>query len=638
MLRALRKIAFLTGAAAPLACLAAPAQAKPPTAAEALEFRPIQSDADYDRPTAEEVARCQVEVEAVGGISGWVVRNELNQVLRRYLDTNGDNKVDQWCYFKNGIEVYRDIDSNFNNQADQYRWLGTAGTRHGIDTDEDARIDSWKMISPEEVTAEIVAALRERDAARFKRLLLNKTELEALGLGEQQAADLKEKVAAAANSFATVATRQKVVTPQSEWIHFGGSRPGIVPAGKDGSTKDIVVYDNVTAVVETDGKHSQLIVGTLIKIGDNWRIFDLPKNLAGDTASTNVGYFFQASHSKRSDTEEAAPMGGVSAEMQKFIAELEKIDKSLAAARTPTEQSRLNAARADLLERLVKQASTPEDRNIWIRQYAETVSAAVQSGAFPDGAGRLEALLAQVKKMPDSADLAAYVKFRQMTAAYNVSLQAKDVDYEKVNAAWMADLNDFVADYSRSPDAAEAMLQLAIGNEFAGKEEKASEWFGRIVQEFPKSDLATKAAGAKRRLESVGKTLSLKGKTIDGRPLDLAQYSGKVVLIHYWATWCEPCKQDLDTIKELQAKYGKAGFAPIGVNLDSDPREATQFLRSKTLPWPQLYEEGGLESRLADELGILTLPTMILVGSDGRVLNRNISGGELDGELKKQLR
>jgi hypothetical protein len=51
-----------------------------------------------------------------------------------------------------------------------------------------------------------------------------------------------------------------------------------------------------------------------------------------------------------------------------------------------------------------------------------------------------------------------------------------------------------------------------------------------------------------------------------------------------------------------------------------------------------LYEEGGLESRLANDLGILTLPTMILIGRDGRVLNRNISAGELETELKKQLR
>ena len=141
-----------------------------PTAAEALKLAPVQNDVDYDRPAAAEVEKCDVDVETVGGITGWVVRTDAGQVLRRFLDTNGDNKVDQWCYFKDGIEIYRDIDGNFNNKADQYRWLGTAGTRWGLDDDENGRIDTWKVISAEEVTAEVVAALRDRDAARFQPL------------------------------------------------------------------------------------------------------------------------------------------------------------------------------------------------------------------------------------------------------------------------------------------------------------------------------------------------------------------------------------------------------------------------------------------------------------------------------------
>ena len=53
------------------------------------------------------------------------------KILRKFVDTNGDNIVDQWGYFNDGVEVYRDIDSNFNGKADQYRWLNTAGTRWG---------------------------------------------------------------------------------------------------------------------------------------------------------------------------------------------------------------------------------------------------------------------------------------------------------------------------------------------------------------------------------------------------------------------------------------------------------------------------------------------------------------------------
>jgi thiol-disulfide isomerase/thioredoxin len=119
--------------------------------------------------------------------------------------------------------------------------------------------------------------------------------------------------------------------------------------------------------------------------------------------------------------------------------------------------------------------------------------------------------------------------------------------------------------------------------------------------------------------------------------VDLAKYRGQVVLIQYWATWCEPCKADMATLKELRTKYDSK-FTVIGVNLDNSAQTLTAFLAENRLPWPQIYEEGGLESRPAVELGVLTLPTMILVDQEGRVVNRNVSAAELEGEVKKLIR
>ena len=610
-----------------------------PTSVDALKLQPMQKDVEFDLPPSEEVAKATVEVETVGGISGFVVRTESGQVLRRFLDTNGDNKIDQWCYFKDGIETYRDIDGDFNNKADQYRWLGTSGTRWGADLDKDGRIDLWKIISAEEVSSELVAALREGDAARFRRLLLTDDELTALGVSPKQKEELSAKITAAARQFSEAAAKQKLVGAKSEWVHFGASRPGVVPAGTDGASKDIVVYDNVTAVVETDGKHGQLVIGTLVKVGDTWRIFDLPKNLTGDqTAAASVGYFFQASFSNKPEVEAPAPTNTISAEMQKLIVDLEKLDKQIASTTTPAEQARLHATRSDLAERIIQATKTADDRSIWIRQHAETLSAAVQSGAYPDGAKRLQRLLVAVQKLSDAGDVVPYVQFRQMEADYNLATQQKDVDFEKLNDDWMASLEQFVKDYPESPDAAEAMLRLAILLDYPGKEDEASVWFKRIAKDFPQSDLAPKAAGAVRRLESVGKSIPLKAKTLDGRTFDLASAKDRVVLIHYWATWAEPCVQDLDAIKALQAKYGKDGFYPVGVNLDGEAKEAAAMVRSKSISWPQLYESGGLDSRLAGEMGVLTLPLMVLVGKDGKVISRNIHAGELDSELKKLLR
>ena len=76
-----------------------------------------------------------------GSFDNWVIRDEAGRMLRRYADTNADNRVDVWCYFFQGIEVYRDIDADFNGKADQYRWLGTGGTRSAVDRNEDGVID-----------------------------------------------------------------------------------------------------------------------------------------------------------------------------------------------------------------------------------------------------------------------------------------------------------------------------------------------------------------------------------------------------------------------------------------------------------------------------------------------------------------
>ena len=164
------------------------AKAASPTVEQALKLAPIQDGVDYDRPSPEEAAKCKILAKKFDGHVGWVIENADGVILRKFVDTNGDNVVDQWSYYKDGVEVYRDIDSDFNGKADQYRWFHSGGTRWGIDkrdaeNNETGKIGAWKVISAEEVTAEVVAALANKDVERFTRLLLSPEELRSLGLG-----------------------------------------------------------------------------------------------------------------------------------------------------------------------------------------------------------------------------------------------------------------------------------------------------------------------------------------------------------------------------------------------------------------------------------------------------------------------
>ena len=609
------------------------AAAATPSVEAALKLAPVQSAVEYDVPADAEAAKCTIKAESIDGRTGWVVRSPSGEMLRQFADTNNDNVVDQWCYYSGGLEVYRDIDSNYNGKADQYRWLNTGGSRWGLDDDEDGKVDSWKSISAEEVCAEAVEALTKRDLNRFERLLLSPEEFKLLAVGGSRGQALQEKLQAAPESFRTTASKQKALGPKTTWLQMGGSKPGLVPAGPEGGKEDLLVYENVISMVESDGKPAQVQIGTLIQVGRNWRLVDAPLPMDENQAEmASSGLFFLLPGTNRGTVSEAST-GGPDQKTQELLARLEKLDQAAAKG----DQAANVAERCDLLEQIAERAAAAEDQAQWLRSLAETLSAAVQSGTYPEGLERLKTLGEKLAAQDGAGDLTAYVKFRYMTAEYYQKLQEGE-DSLKAQKKWLQSLEQYVGEYPNSPDAAEAMLQLGISEEFAGEEDGAKKWYGQIVDRFAQSPSAQKAAGAVARLDSVGKVLHLQGASLMGKPVDVSRLREKVVLVQYWATWCEPCKADMAQIRELQAKYGKDGFTVVSISLDSKKADLAAYLKKNPLPWQHIYEPGGLDSRLANELGVLTLPTMLLLDQQGKVVNRNVNISDLDREIKTLLR
>jgi thiol-disulfide isomerase/thioredoxin len=216
-------------------------------------------------------------------------------------------------------------------------------------------------------------------------------------------------------------------------------------------------------------------------------------------------------------------------------------------------------------------------------------------------------------------------------------MEQPGADGEKLQKAWFDDLQAFADTYPKAAESAEAMLQLAFRDEFEGRDADAVKRYAAIASTFPDSAQARKAAGAVRRLESVGRPLALAGPAVDGKQVGIESFKGMPVLVHYWSTDCEPCKVELAQIRELQAKYGAKKFAVIGVALDGDKAKLVKFLQARPLAWPQLHEPGGLDSRLAEEFGVMALPTMVLVGADGTVVDRNVTITGLEKKLDELI-
>ena len=616
---------FVVAATVVAACLPAAARGAAPTVDYALGLKPIQPNVDYDRPQGDAVRNATIKTEKAGGATAFVVRGPAGEVLRVFADTNGDRVVDRWSYFKDGVEVFRDIDSDHNAKVDQSRWLNSAGSRWGIDKDENGQIESWKVISAEETCEELVNAIKNRDAAAFQRLLPTREELEAAGFEGTMLADLVARVAAAPAEFARVAGGQKQIGPEAKWTAMMAPQPpGTLPAGGDGVARDVAAYDNVVAVVDNGGRNAQVFVGSLVRCGDAWRPVAAPQ-LAGAQGEITeaVGFFTPR---PAAGGMEAGPQA--SEKIKPLLARLRELDGQIAGA-DDAGRKKLAAEQATLLEQVTAGAE-PAERAFWVRQYAETLAAGVQEGLLADGIKKLEQLAAGAG---GDGELAGFVTFRLAQARYAANMQQPGVEIDKVQAAWLEELRAFVEKYPKSPDAAEAMLQMGIADEFAGREREALERYGAIIASFPESVPARKARGAARRLESVGKPLALSGTALDGRTVSIESLRGTPVLVHYWATWCEPCKVDIAQIRELAAKYGPKKFAVVGIALDSDRQQLDKFLQAKPIAWPQLHEAGGLDGRLAEELGVLTLPTMILLDAKGNVVDRNVVITELEKKL-----
>jgi thiol-disulfide isomerase/thioredoxin len=603
-----------------------------PSVADALALEPKQKHVDYDRLTPAQAPQATIGQEKLDGVSALVVRGPGGEVLRAFADTDGNRVVDRWSYFKDGLEVYRDIDSNSDTKVDQARWLNSAGSRWAADTTGDGVLDSWKMLSAEESTAEIVHALRDKDAAAFTRLLPTKADLEAAGFEGARLDELLARVGRAAKEFPQLAAGQKQLGSGTRWASMLAPQPpGVLPAGSPGAARDVTAHDNLVALVESPGAGGgQVFVGSLVKCGDVWRPIDLPQlmgdGVIGDGGEmADVPGFF---------TPQAVAGPGGAGPMQDerlkpLMAKLQDLEGRMAAA-DGAKRAALAGEQIQLLEQVVATAAEA-DKGFWTQQLVETLAAYVQEGLVPGG---LEKLVAIETAAAADPQLAAFVAFRIAQARYSSDMQQRGADGEKVQNQWFNDLRAFVEKYPQAPESAEAMLQLGFRDEFEGREKEAIERYREIAAAFPDTPQARKAAGAVRRLESVGKPLSLSGATLDGKPLAVESLRGVPLLVHYWSTDCEPCKVDLAQIRELQSKWGPKRVAVVGVALDGDKARLQAFLKGKPLPWPQLHEPGGLDSRLAEELGVLALPTMLLVDAQGNVVDRNVSITELERKLE----
>ena len=126
---------------------------------------------------------------------------------------------------------------------------------------------------------------------------------------------------------------------------------------------------------------------------------------------------------------------------------------------------------------------------------------------------------------------------------------------------------------------------------------------------------------------------------LNGNPISLQQYRGKVVLLDFWGVWCGFCIDDMPNLKRLYATYKDQGFDIIGVSLDDEESALRDYIKKNDIQWRQIYSgERWEDDPLAQQFKITGVPEQWLIDRDGKLITHKARGEKLEGLVVEALK
>jgi thiol-disulfide isomerase/thioredoxin len=192
-----------------------------------------------------------------------------------------------------------------------------------------------------------------------------------------------------------------------------------------------------------------------------------------------------------------------------------------------------------------------------------------------------------------------------------------------------------------------AMLYIQVFDET----DKGEALIKEIKADYPDTKIGQRAdtiiasldqGAAARKIQdslAVGSTFpDFSEKDLDGKPISVAGFKGKVVLVDFWATWCGPCRGELPNVIATYKKHHADGFEIIGVSLDSDRSQLDDFLKKTDgMTWQQFFDGQGWSNKLAVKYGVQAIPFAVLIGPDGKIIGKSLRGEELENAVAGAL-
>ncbi len=610
------------------------------------QFKPSFQGVEYDTPTeAAELEACKLEV--LKNDSGWEVKDSQGKLLRRFFDADGKvskrdkepkatTHIDQWCYFKDGFEVYRESDIDDDGVVDEVRWLNQGGMRIG--TVRGNRIVAWKRLSPEEATKVLVTALVSADAPLLETVIATPAELKSLGMPDSAIEEATAAAAARTRSSAEALKLPKGWDNQTIWSRFDGWMPHTIPnEAATGLAQELILYENGVIFATPSRPHADqgmlgyLHVPELIRIGEVWKFFRLPRSVDPKepvVANLDQGSLRTLLYGPTRAT--SNPDEDVLVALSKRLADHEK------SMPEPDNERGLAQWHVDRIPIInlegIKKVRGEENKVGLYKQVIHDLAEAYRSGFYPQGKETFKSLVGMGGKV------GAFAAYRLILAEFDLEASKPNVKLEALHEQSLKDLETWLGTYPTADEVPEVLWQLASAHDLDNEEDQARKFCNRLIKDYGDTEWGKKAVGALRRLDAVGKPLLISGPSLAGQPVRTSDFAGKNLVVIFWMSVAEPDRRELADLVDILKKVKDKNVDVLTINLDIDKPVVEDYLRANSLSWPVIFEPGGLDSRLGTEFGIVATPTIFLLDPQGKVVSARIrKASEIQRFLDKPL-
>jgi hypothetical protein len=207
---------------------------------------------------------------------------------------------------------------------------------------------------------------------------------------------------------------------------------------------------------------------------------------------------------------------------------------------------------------------------------------------------------------------------------------------------WRGLVSELLAQ-SPAPESIRHLAAAALQFEAFGNDPLAESTFEVIAQTESvvgdaASELAVAAGARKARKMVIGQVVEIDSPSVDGRPLAMTAYTGKVVLMPFWAVSIPESLTVMQTLDEIRARSdGKVEI--IGMNLDTEDAPAAEFLAQSPVAFRsfQSASAAGGSNRVAKRFGVVSLPFVVVWGRSGEIVAINLTGSGLADQVRAAL-